>query len=720
MTPETFARTPIIARRGKILSALAWLKENNPVYADVEIDYVALAGYNEDGSIPLPVQHQPCNMTVDGLSGSYTQHGVDAVELDFAGEDGASFEGSIPLSTTAALDVERAELSFEEKKLLVLEHLKHGGEFVRVAAGTEPLSTSHSPDVYLQMWPTLFPYGVGSFEDPNRPRRLGFKEHIRHLLQLSDRRFQLHLSFIFVVYNIHTRRETAYTSRLAVQKSWWPQAVDALSRVSTEAVSEVSSILSDRAQRKDFSKFEPESESQRAVMQLMKYVEWLGTDLMGSKADVQEMREEIRAIDRDVGTASIFFTLNPADNYNPVASFMAGNEVDLKAVYDGDPTDAKLISLTALRRAASLSANPVAGAAFFDKMVDTLVQDILGLGRPGRRGVFGRVSHYYGVVEAQNRGSLHLHVLVWLEGAPSPKNLQERCLSDEAYRTRVFQWLESIIKQELPEGTQGPPPATDKAAAKIARRRPILSRPLHPSSPSWNDDFAQALADILWASNQVHVHSATCYKHLPQSCHRRIHPDLDCRFNLPRDEFIKTVIDEAGEIHLRCLDGRVNGYNPIASFVFGCNTDAKHIGSGTFAQAASVYISNYIAKTSLDSSTVVAALARGLAGQLRADAADPTMVPDEDERTRRVLQRILNQMLSRREFSGQQTAAALLGHPNRYTDARFSKVYWSPILTWIDSAVFPRHLKKDFSKPSSVCICYLVGLLPFVRALLAV
>jgi hypothetical protein len=35
--------------------------------------------------------------------------------------------------------------------------------------------------------------------------------------------------------------------------------------------------------------------------------------------------------------------------------------------------------------------------------------------RECKRGVFGRVKHYHAVFEAQNRGTLHMHIVIWLE-----------------------------------------------------------------------------------------------------------------------------------------------------------------------------------------------------------------------------------------------------------------------------------------------------------------
>lgn len=35
-------------------------------------------------------------------------------------------------------------------------------------------------------------------------------------------------------------------------------------------------------------------------------------------------------------------------------------------------------------------------------------------------GIFGTVKAYYGCVEAQGRGTLHCHMMVWLEGGLDP------------------------------------------------------------------------------------------------------------------------------------------------------------------------------------------------------------------------------------------------------------------------------------------------------------
>ena len=41
-----------LVRREKVLRALVWLKEHNPLYKDIELDYEALGQLPEEGMIP--------------------------------------------------------------------------------------------------------------------------------------------------------------------------------------------------------------------------------------------------------------------------------------------------------------------------------------------------------------------------------------------------------------------------------------------------------------------------------------------------------------------------------------------------------------------------------------------------------------------------------------------------------------------------------------------
>jgi hypothetical protein len=51
-------------------------------------------------------------------------------------------------------------------------------------------------------------------------------------------------------------------------------------------------------------------------------------------------------------------------------------------------------------------------------------------------------------VESQGRGSLHLHLLIWLNHKFTPMQLKEQ-IQQEDFRTKLLEYLEDIIKEDL-------------------------------------------------------------------------------------------------------------------------------------------------------------------------------------------------------------------------------------------------------------------------------
>jgi hypothetical protein len=64
----------------------------------------------------------------------------------------------------------------------------------------------------------------------------------------------------------------------------------------------------------------------------------------------------------------------------------------------------------------------------------------------GTGGVLGDMEAFFAPVEAQKRGSLHLHLLGWLTNVPGPKQLQVM-IKDAAFRERLFAFLDRNVYQ---------------------------------------------------------------------------------------------------------------------------------------------------------------------------------------------------------------------------------------------------------------------------------
>ncbi|CAF4354735.1 unnamed protein product, partial [Adineta steineri] len=65
-------------------------------------------------------------------------------------------------------------------------------------------------------------------------------------------------------------------------------------------------------------------------------------------------------------------------------------------------------------------------------------------------GVVGPVKAYFGTVESQGRGSLHLHLLIWLHHDLKPADMKNK-IQDPSFRENLIAYLEDIIKEDLDE-----------------------------------------------------------------------------------------------------------------------------------------------------------------------------------------------------------------------------------------------------------------------------
>ncbi|KAF8573421.1 hypothetical protein K439DRAFT_1375466, partial [Ramaria rubella] len=164
---------------------------------------------------------------------------------------------------------------------------------------------------------------------------------------------------------------------------------------------------------------QPENEGEKAAFDLLNYVNYKSDHISGSTAEVNAMREEIRAIICSRGLPHLFITINPADAHNPIAQVLAGREIDLDEFFHNLSPQSEVFEWAKL-----IAENPVAGAKAFKVLID--LEIILGVNHHNKTGVFGKVDSYYGVVEAQGRGSLHCNFFVWLVDGLPPNDVKQK------------------------------------------------------------------------------------------------------------------------------------------------------------------------------------------------------------------------------------------------------------------------------------------------------
>jgi len=124
-------------------------------------------------------------------------------------------------------------------------------------------------------------------------------------------------------------------------------------------------------------------------------------------------------------TPPLFVTINPADTYHPLLGVLGGLTVE------------HWQEMTGYERTVFVARNPGPAAQFFDVMINAFLNIIVRHGDKDS-GLFGTSETYYGMVEAQGRGTLHCHMLIWIKSNPGPQELRQRMNDDQGYQLQMF------------------------------------------------------------------------------------------------------------------------------------------------------------------------------------------------------------------------------------------------------------------------------------------
>lgn len=82
------------------------------------------------------------------------------------------------------------------------------------------------------------------------------------------------------------------------------------------------------------------------------------------------------------------------------------------------------------KRAQNIAKDPYAASKFFHFIIQTILETLFQVKVTSYQvkngiGILGGISAYFGMVECQGRGTLHLHLLIWLKNTPSPDRILE-------------------------------------------------------------------------------------------------------------------------------------------------------------------------------------------------------------------------------------------------------------------------------------------------------
>ena len=546
--------------------------------------------------------------------------------------------------------------------------VKRGSTFVNEYARTDSATGIRNdggpsnPNHLLGAFPVLFPYGQGGFE-VDRPVAVAYELHARWALRYCDQRFRKDPQFPFQVFGVCQKRQVCRSAALQMKRSAYQHNRDMIARLKPADLLKASQ---EETRGVPFS--------HPGVRALRQQIVAIRTRVSGTDEARFCAQAMIWGTIVMCNPVCIWATINPGDTQDPIAQVMAGAEVDLDAFL-------KTAGPDRARCAQNIAGDPYAAAKFFHFMINSLLEVVFGIksskGRVQRQeGVFGIVQSYIGTVEAQGRGSLHLHILFWLKDAPTASRMKEG-LRDPRFRDKIKKYIASTIRADINQKS------TEEVKGMEKESFVTYSRPIDPlvdrkASDEQETNLARAV--------QLHGCSVT-------TCLKVIKGRLQCKrrapFLLAEDDWV----DADGQWGPKRFSEYLNNWNPTIMRTLRANHDVKLVMSGADTRTLVWYVTNYATKKQQRSSNVSALLARRIKQHQKLERREVDVV----KINKRLIQRCCNALTTDHEFSAPEIISYLMGWGDRFQSHHYVVIFWDAATLALKKA-FPglRSLYVDF------------------------
>ncbi len=213
--------------------------------------------------------------------------------------------------------------------------------------------------------------------------------------------------------------------------------------------------------------------------------------------------------------------------------------------------------------------------------------------------------------------------------------------------------------------------------AFVAENHPSSSMPPIDDDPEYLRLYESAehaaIHDVMCLVEhcQMHICTATCVKYGKPN---------ECRFRYPKPLSEKAHIADNGRLVLQRNHPRVNGYNPTILRCIRCNMDIRLIFSGHDAKSSFAYLYAYCTKRKLKLDRVYEIF---LEIMKKVEAAAPSHCSGQGWQTasKALLTKLLNQLCTRVERSGQFCSHLVMGRKEVYASHTFARCNLWPYLS---------------------------------------
>jgi hypothetical protein len=496
-------------RRHVVERALLWLKRHNPLYFDVDIDVAEMNSWDgpshgvpsqvydrlerNEPSVREKIQtahivppeerglgdHGPVDIE-ELLASLQNEHDVQGeAVLDGLGNDtevDESRDDTVHEVNSSGMfnvddqvdiaDTERLKYLFE----VMGENVPWGGSafvgsaevcrgsnaepYILVKRGDE-FADSFEPLFFAKTFPTLLPFGKGGprlaeengKEDSGHmqadsqmashastltsSRNMGLSKWTKVVLQRHGGRFARHPVFAFLVFNIGVRSRNHHASMASVRKKEF-----------SEVESMVRSLTAERLENAKIELEATGKSNDMGINRLLRSLSLYGYRQPMSRENRMTMRRKIKSLIIRHGIPAIWFTLSPNDITNPVKLRLAAYRI-----HSAEEAEAFIASLDKADKKFWFSlSDSLSSAILFHREISMFFKHYVKVGEDS---VFGRISQYFAAVETNERGALHVHGLLWLQGNMQLNSLLTDVLKEDqsTYRDQVIEYVDSVFTE---------------------------------------------------------------------------------------------------------------------------------------------------------------------------------------------------------------------------------------------------------------------------------
>ena len=205
-----------------------------------------------------------------------------------------------------------------------------------------------NPKLYPQIFPWLFPYGLGGIGHERQRHKLSDAEHKRHLLLYHDKCFQKGPCFPLIAFNDEQIKDSTTSGFIFAKQKKNDNIANHLLQINSEVLTDIT----ERMIKGEWVK--GESQDEKNCLQLIHDLDCIGGHVKGFITSKKYMRNEIWALISFNGAPSWYITLSPADNEHPISLYHADTKEQSTPVIQSKSEKDSLIA-----------DNPVGSAQFF-------------------------------------------------------------------------------------------------------------------------------------------------------------------------------------------------------------------------------------------------------------------------------------------------------------------------------------------------------------------